>query len=805
VKVKLRFMLLSCVVCLVSGVLVSWCPCLLVSGHDLTLITAQEAYAQDAREEEVLFIAKKAMDDGFYDTAMSLLANFLGDYPDSSNIGEANLLIGECYFHQNRFLDALKKFEELLSSNASLNIKDSVYYWIAEVHFKGNNFIKAASYYKKIIDEFPKSNYVPGAYYSLGWCNFQGQKFKEALEYFNLSQDKFADYPQAQDAGFKAIECLYNLKDYPGLKKEVNLYFRRYPKDTDKSPYLYFYMAEADYYLNNFADAVDGYSKVTANVNDQRIQSLSRLGMAWAYLKLKQYPKSEEIFLSLKSDNLEKDNLYYLFLGKAALYFETNRHLDAIKVYDDLLSIVSNPLVLAQAYLGKAEIYSSLKEFSESAKVCREALDKIDQGLIPPEAADKVHYAIATALLKQGDFEEAIREFQIVYDKSEDKMLKVSALSDMAEALQGEGKYAKAVQIYKNISKDFKNSYYPDYIQYQLGLSLVKSNDYDQAISVLKDFSRQFPGSKMLPDAYYSLGLAYFQKQDYSSSRDIFMKFPQYYKDSDLEPESMYLLASSLYGLGNFPEAVKAFKDIIDLYGQNSELVQKAEYQIADCYYQMGEEKEAMNRFNALRSKYPQSRLTPEVIWWLGEYYYQNNDLSLSRRYFLSLVQDFPQSDLIPDARYILGAIYTQEGSYPEAIDNYLSVIDSKRQDLTTQAIIRLADVYAKNNELEKALDMYGKSLEFVRQAEIAGIRFKKAEILQALSRTKEAKEEYLRVLDLPHENDDYIVKSLFRLGQIYEDNKERKEAFKVYEKIVLMQVPESKYAQEKIDLLKLK
>lgn len=764
----------------------------------------QKAYCQDAKEEEALFIARKAMDDGYYDTAISLLERFSGNYPETQLKAEANLLVGECYFHQNKFLDSLKKFEGLLDLPEALSIKDSVIYWIAEVHFKGNNFIKAATYYKKILEEFPKSGYVPGSYYSLGWCYFQGQRFNEAIEYFRILRDKLPDFPQVQDAGFKTIECLYNLKDYLGLKKEINSYIKLYPNDSGRIPYLYFYLAEADYYLNNFSLAIEEYSRVISDLSDQRIQALSKLGLAWTYLKLKQYQKSEEIFLGLKSDSLENENLYFLLLGKAGLYFETNRFAQAIKVYDELLLVAVNPQIMAQVYLGKAESCLALKEYNESVKVLEEALDKIDQGMIPPDSADKIHYSLGTTFLKLGDFKGAAREFQKVSEISKDQELRAGALTDLAGVFQEEGDYAKALEVYRNISRDYHNSFYADYVQYQLGLVLIKSGDYDQAVSVLKDFSKQFPGSKMLPDVYYALGSAYFQKQDYNLSREVFQKFAQNYKDSNLNSVAMYLLGNSLYNLGDFTEAIKVFKDIIGIYGQNSELSQKAEYQIADCYFQLGDDKEAMSRFNALRSKYPQSNLTPDVIWWLGEYYYQNDDLGLSRRYFYSLTQDFPQNALIPDAWYILGSIYKQEGEYPQAIDYFTKVIDSTRQDLNNKAVINLAEVYVKNNEPEKALIFYRKGLESSGKAEI-GIRFKMAEILQALNRTREAKEEYLKISDMPSENKEYIIKSLFRLAQMYENSLERQEALRIYEKIVLMAVPESRYAQERIGLLKSK
>ena len=116
------------------------------------LPTTYYLFAQEqSKEEESLFVAKKAFEDGFYDVALGLFERFLKNYPNSSKISEVNLLIGQCYYRQNRFLDALAKFEELQGQAVSQSVKDAVLYWIAEVHFKGNNFTKASQYYKAII------------------------------------------------------------------------------------------------------------------------------------------------------------------------------------------------------------------------------------------------------------------------------------------------------------------------------------------------------------------------------------------------------------------------------------------------------------------------------------------------------------------------------------------------------------------------------------------------------------------------------------------------------------------------------
>jgi TolA-binding protein len=824
--------------------------CLLSSVICHPYLSAQQQ--NPSKEEETLFVAKKAFEDGFYEVSLGLLERFLKNYPDSPKIPEVNLLIGQCYFHQNRFLDALKQFEGLLSEPAAKNIKDAVLYWIAEVHFKGNNFDKAATYYKMIIDEFPKSAYVSSAYYSLGWCLFQESKFAQAFEYFKAVEEKYSKEPQARDASFKIVECLYNLKDYTGLKERLKTYLKVYSKDAARLSYLYFYLAEADYYLNNFSEAIDEYSLVLKNSHDDKIQALSKLGQAWSYLKLKRYEDAQNAFFQIKLDDLEKRSLDVLLLGKAILMAETNRVNEAKNIYVELLNKTLDPLVLVQAYLGQADALYNLTEYEEAIKVYKEALDKFkpesalaqrtesitNESVIPQEIIDKLHYGLSWAFLKQGEFKEAIKEFQKIVKSSGDNIVKVSALCQIGDTYQDSADYTKAQETYDAILKDYPDSFYSDYVQYQLGITLLKLSNYDGAIMSFLALKRNFPQSKLLDDASYALGLAYFQRQDYNSSKAVFESFEDEFKDSNLKPQALYLLGTSLYNLGKYPEAIEVFKNIIRRYSQDIELIQKAEYEIADCFDQMGDEKEAMTRFKTLRSKYPDSVLSAEIVWWLGEYYYRHNDLNLARRYFSSLIQDFPKSNLVADAYYALGSSYEEESRHEEAIENFKKVMELGKTDLSAQAAIAQADIYVKQEKLDlatntyrdivkeypnftnliypkiadlfykrgdlsQALDFYRKSLDIVPVKEIAGIQLKIAEVFEQEAKFDAAIEEYLKVTYLYSENNSQAIKALLRVALIYEGKENFKEAVNIYRRIISMNAEEAKYAQERIDWIK--
>ncbi|MFA5115161.1 MAG: tetratricopeptide repeat protein [Candidatus Omnitrophota bacterium] len=796
------------------------------------------AVEDNPKEEESFFVAKKAFEDGFYDVSLGLLERFLKNYPDSRRSADAELLIGECYFHQNKYMDALKKFEELLNQPEASAIKDAALYWTAEVHFKGNGFSRAASYYQAIIDGFPKSPYLVHAYYSLGWCLFQEGNYQEALKYFKIVEERYPREPLAQDASLKIIESLYSLKDYQALKEKLGSYIGSRSNNGDRLPYLYFYLAEADYYLNNFSEAIDEYKRVISSSSDGKIQALSRLGMGWAFLKLKRYDEAGRVFGEINGDNLEKKNQEILLLGRAVLLFETQRFTEAKGAYDGLLRDSRDPLILVQAYLGEADTLYNLSEYRQAITLYKESLGRDLESGIPREYLDKLHYGLAWSLLKEGEFKEAIEEFQKIVQRTEDKTVKVATLCQIGDAYQDSGDYGKAKEAYDTILKDYPDSLYNDYVQYQLGTVLLKTSNYDGAIMAFQSIRNNFSNSKIADDATYALALSYFQKEDYSSAKDVLDKFHKEFKDANLRPQATYLLGTSLYNLGKFNEAIEVFREVARDYGQDKDLAQKAEYEIADCYYQMGNEKEAVARFKVLRSRYPDSKLNPEIIWWLGEYYYRQNDLRMAQRYFLSIINDFSSSNIVADAYYMLGAISQEKGDYENAINNFSKVEQLTKSDLAGQAAIAIADIQAKEDKLEAALgsyrqtserypnlaaavypkiaeichrlgdydeavDFYRKGLEAAPLRQLADLQFKIAETRETQGKFKEAVEEYLKVAYLYPENAKLAVKALLRVAAIYENQGKSAEAINIYKRIISMGVEEAKYARERINAIK--
>ncbi|MFC1675188.1 tetratricopeptide repeat protein, partial [Candidatus Omnitrophota bacterium] len=503
--------------------------------------SATELLAQDeAKEEEALFVAKKAYEDGFYEVSLSLLERFLKNYPASVKSAEAHLLIGQCYFHQNRSQEALQKFQELLKRKSAKEYEDALTYWSAEVYFKINDFSTAQEYYRRIITEFSDSKYSAAAYYSLGWCLFQGQDYAEALKNFKVVEEDFPGAQQAEDASFKILECLYNIKDYEALKQRLSSSLKAYSGDIHRQAYLYFYLAEAEYYLNDFEQAIKGYSKVISTVTDSNIKGLSQLGVGWSYLKLNSFDRAEEAFAEIDQAKLERVSLDVLLLGQAVLMFETQRFEESAGIYERLLDLTQDPDVAIQAYLGKADSYYNLAKFSLAKETYREALER-GRDSIAQESLDKLHYGLAWSHLKEGEFKEAISEFKKIVRETDDKTVKVSTLCHIGDTYQDLGDFDSARESYDRILEDYPDSLYSDYVQYQLGVTLLKSANYSGAAIAFATLKSNFPDSKLLDDASYAQGLAYFQKEDYAYARDILERFQVEFTESNLRPQAMYL------------------------------------------------------------------------------------------------------------------------------------------------------------------------------------------------------------------------------------------------------------------------
>ncbi|WP_458525750.1 tol-pal system protein YbgF [Onishia taeanensis] len=90
-------------------------------------------------------------------------------------------------------------------------------------------------------------------------------------------------------------------------------------------------------------------------------------------------------------------------------------------------------------------------------------------------------------------------------------------------------------------------------------------------------------------------------------------------------------------------------------------------YQAAFAKVQARDFPAAISAFEAFVGDYPNSGLTANGHYWLGELYSAQTELEQASKAFDHVIQDFPQSSKVPDALYKLGLLRARQGKPDES------------------------------------------------------------------------------------------------------------------------------------------
>ncbi len=803
----------------------------------LSLLCFSEAFSAklNKKEEDAFYVAVKAYDDGFYDVSLTLFDRFLKTYIESDKKIEALVYIGQCYYSQEKYLKALDQFESILKTGGVERVKDKVLFWLGEIYAKGRDYRQAQSYYEELIKDYEDSYYVLSAYKSLALAQLNEGNFQRALDTYRLILSNFKDSAAAEEAFFGVCESLYRMRDYPQLKNELAAFISKFPGSSLLGR-AYFYLGEANFYLNQHNEAIDAYRKSLEASSDIQQNTMSRLGLGWSYLKLKDYSRAKEIFSVFQ----EEDEPLGVLLGKAVLESGLGDYEKSLAFFERVIAADKGGEYSPLAYFGKAEALYNISRFDDAIIAYRISLDKLKAASSrflgdTKELRDKILYGLAWAYLKVADFPAAQDAFQKVATLSSDKIFKLSALCQLGDTYQDAGDYKKAIETYQNFLQDYPDSIYNDYIQYQLGLTWLKMKNMDSAILAFRKLLHDYPSSKLTDDANYFIGVTYFQKGDFSAAKLQLEKFISEFKDSLYRPQAVFLLGESMVNIGDFKGSIEVFQRITKEFSTQESLRQKAEFEIANTYAAMGNTVEANKRFSDFIARYPDSQLSPNIIFLLGSGLLTQKDFSTARKYFERLIRNYPDHEFIGDAFLNIGVSFLEEGNRDAALRNLLQAKLYSKGESLARAYLLLGDVYLSKSDFSSSLKNYQEAvllggvwaksahmkmarayreekrypdaiaaLETALKEEGADnanaeIQFEMAEILEETGMVQDAIEAYLKVSYLYPDSKNWVVKGLLRVAGIYENMENWPELKKILIKITSYDVPEVKYAQEKL------
>lgn len=336
------------------------------------------------------------------------------------------------------------------------------------------------------------------------------------------------------------------------------------------------------------------------------------------------------------------------------------------------------------------------------------------------QTKDRYYYLIATCYRKQGQWSDAISNYQKVSRDKGSTFTEISSFR-IAKHYQEVKNYPSAIAEYEALLKDYPKSICAIEAQYQAAECYYDLKRYDEAIENYKKFVEKYSEGSRSRMALYRIGYTYQEAQKFSEAYDQYQKVIRQYTDSYVARTSLdrikLLLASCpaikvtrednlynglvLFYAQQYKDARESLSKVIN---GSDDLSVKAAYFIAQSYQNEGQYVSAQNEYESLIKLYPKSAYAIDSQYWLAQCIWKSGRTGEGILELVKFADKYPQNDLADDAEFLLADLYKEIGQYSKAIDVYEEVVSQHPNGNSAgEALWNMGWCYRKLNEKDKS------------------------------------------------------------------------------------------------------
>ncbi len=362
--------------------------------------------------------------------------------------------LAESYINVNKKQEALNAFRIASEMNYNLKIQEDAALNYAKISYQiGNPYKSVPEVLTAFLEMYPKTNHKETIESLLIDSYISSKNYPEALKVLK-GKNSFENKKAFQKVTFYRGLELYNENKFT---EALNL-FQKSAKENIEAFYTaraIFWMAETDYNLTNFNDALIGFKQFNGFVEANQTPEYLNLNynLAYTYFKLKNYVKSSEYF-NLYADFKPKDTsrLNDAYLRLADGYFVTSQYSKAIDAYHAAIKIgevetdyAAFQKAMSYGYLGKNKTkVLELEAFIKTYKTSN--------------LQDDALYTLANAYVNTNNTSKAMETYTLLVNNHKQSPLVSKALLRQGLTYYNKNNNQKALTKFKLIAKDFPNT-----------------------------------------------------------------------------------------------------------------------------------------------------------------------------------------------------------------------------------------------------------------------------------------------------------------------------------------------------------
>ncbi|MFA4924389.1 MAG: tetratricopeptide repeat protein, partial [Ignavibacteriaceae bacterium] len=284
-----------------------------------------------------------------------------------------------------------------------------------------------------------------------------------------------------------------------------------------------------------------------------------------------------------------------------------------------------------------------------------------------------------------------------------------SALYWMGETYARQNNIEEAVNSFKEAISYKQTNKFIDNTIYSLARTYEGLGDYTSAVTYYDELLSYYKESPLASQAQVRIGICYFKLKEYDSSilelsDPIVKKLPV-----EKQTEALYLLANSLYRVGEYANAEKVYREVIEKYPASS-FIREVKYAYAWSIFQQKKYGDAYKLFNAL--SLDGDSIAVKSFYWKGEAKRYAGNEKEALIIYEDFLQKYSKSDLTSSALYQIGVIHYSNGNYEKASAALVKGVTAKDNDVRGKTLTMLGEIELQKKRYQPALKYFNQVKE---------------------------------------------------------------------------------------------
>ena len=576
---------------------------------------------------------------------------------------ELNKIIGESYFNLKQYDKSIPYLALYKGKKGKWNNTD--FYQLGYAYYMQKNYESAISQFNKIIAG--KDFVAQNAYYHLGESYLELDKKQQALNAFKNASEMEFDAAIQEDAALNYAKLSYEIgNSYQSTPAILTDFIKKYPNNANKS-------------------------------------EIERL-LIDSYISSKNY---KEALVLLEKNKSPENKLAYqkvTFYRGLELYTDSN-YKEAATMFEKSLEQQKEAKFTARATFWKGETEYVLNDF-KNALLSYQQFQGLATATTTPEFKN-VNYNIAYSYFKQKEYDQAGNYFQNQIDNAKgDKVRLLDSYLRLADCRFVTSKYTSALEAYNKVIE--MKGVDADYAYFQKAICYGFVSKNDKKIEELNAFLKLYPKSDYRDDAFFELGNTYVaeNKKDLAiktydrlntefvkgsfTSKAILRQGLVYY-NADKDELALAKFKKVAADFPKTPEALEAVSTARLIYVDNGKVDEYAAWVRTLDFVAVTDAELDNDTYEAAEKQYLQNNTKQSITGFSG------------------YVAKFPRGIHSLKANYYLAQSYFSDGQEDKSVSGYEYVIAQPRSEFTEQSLVRLAQIFLKNNDASKAISVLGR------------------------------------------------------------------------------------------------